>query len=87
MHLEIVGRDAAETQQVGRIARGALKGLGIDCVVKEVTELRGISQHETHQGPAIYIDGFLVSNGRLIRQEDVLHLVRWRHPQVFSKAN
>lgn len=86
MHVEIVGRDVAETQRVGEMARGALRGLGIHYEIQEVTELRGVSQHPSHEGTAIYIDGFLVSSGRLIRREDVLNLVRWRHPQAFSRA-
>lgn len=87
MHIEIIGSNTAETRRVGELARGALKGLGVQYVVQEVTELRGVAQHPSHEGTAIYIDGILVSSGRSIRREDVLHLVRWRHPQAFSGAN
>lgn len=87
MHVEIVGPNRSETRRVSELTRGALKGLGLDFVVQEVNELRGLAQHPSHEGTAIYIDGILVSSGRLIRLEDVQHGVRWRHPQAFSASN
>jgi hypothetical protein len=84
MHLEVVGTNRAEIHQLSVMTRKALRGKGLTCEVREVTRPEDVAQHPSLPGPGIFIDGVLACSSRSIRPEDIVNMVRWRHPQAME---
>lgn len=74
--LQILGTGCAKCNDLADNARQAAEQIGVDVTIEKVTALNDIMQFGCMTTPGLAIDGTLVSQGKLLKPEQIADLLR-----------
>lgn len=76
MHIEIFGPGCRNCVTVEKHARAAVAELGLDATVTKVTDYADIAARGVMATPGFAINGAVMSTGKVLRQQDIVALLR-----------
>lgn len=74
--IQILGSGCAKCDELAANAKEAAAGLGEQIEVEKVTELKDIMQFGCMTTPGLAINGTLVSQGKLLKSDQIMKLLR-----------
>ena len=78
MKIEILGARCAQCNELVQNAEGAVRELGLDVKVAEVTDPKEIAKYGVMLTPALAIDGAVVIVGRVLSTEQIRRMLEER---------
>lgn len=75
MNIKILGPGCSRCHQLEKTTREAVKELGIDASIEEVTDIDEILAYRILSTPGLVLNGQLVCSGRMPTKEEVAQLI------------
>ena len=75
MNIKILGPGCARCHQLEKTTREAVKELGIDASIEEVTDINEILAYRILSTPGLVLNGQLVCSRRMPTKEEVAQLI------------
>lgn len=79
--IKILGSGCAKCNQLEAATKAALTQLGLDLTIDHVTDFTQIATYGVMSTPALVVDGKVVSQGKVLKMEEVMQLL----PQLEGK--
>ncbi len=74
--VKVLGSGCAKCNALEAAAKAALQQLGMDATIEHVTDFAQIAAYGVMSTPALVVDGKVVSYGRVLKQDEVVTLLR-----------
>jgi len=76
MKVEILGTGCAKCEKLEKMAKDAVKELGIDAQVKKVQDIREIMAYGVMSTPALAIDGKVKVTGKIPSMDEIKNWIK-----------
>ena len=77
--IQILGTGCAKCNELAANAKEAAVALGVDVDIEKITELKEIMKYGCMTTPGLAINGTLVSQGKLLKPDQIMTLLRTVH--------
>ena len=81
MNIKILGSGCARCHELLRNTRDAVKEIGSDATVEDVTDIREIIKYNVISTPGLVIDEKVVSTGKSLSKKELIQIIQKANPR------